>query len=162
MNDPSWPPSMVGSPRTDFDDFEDEPEDDLIMLSMPSQVVITANPGVLQLQGHAASVSIGVATLTDASSTVAGQGVVSGPEKPAGLLWSPIARMLMSPTKYRTEWLPHIADMHFEQAECRKRGDKWGATWAVIRAHYYSLPRWIWALVAAPLLRPLLHWWRLW
>ena len=150
MNDPTWPPSMVGSPRTDFDDFEDEPEDDLITLSLPSHVVITAEPGVLQLQGYTASVSIGVASLTEAPSTVEAHGVVSGPEKPADLLWTPIAHLLMSPTKYRAEWLPHIADMHFERAECIKRGDKRGATWAVVRAHYYSVPRWVWAILLRP------------
>src|SRR5258706_2418355 len=83
-------------------------------------------------------------------------------ETPPIILWSGIARLFVSPTRYRTVWLAHIADMHFERSECLKRGDRWGASWAVLRAHYYSLPSWLlrWALAisVAFILQPLRHW----
>lgn len=155
------PPTMPIGARMAFDAFEDDPDDEdlTISLSLPSSVVITPEPAVLQLQGHAPSVSIGVASLTAGPPKVEAQGFVSRPEEPVDLLWSPIARMLMSPTHYRTSWVQHISDMNFERHECLKRNDKWGGRWAVVRAHYYSVPRWVWRLLAAPLLVPLLHWW---
>jgi hypothetical protein len=62
------------------------------------------------------------------------------PEEPAKLLWDPIARLIMSPTRYREEWLRHISDMNHERHVCLKRGDIFGARLAVIRAHFYALP----------------------
>jgi hypothetical protein len=61
-------------------------------------------------------------------------------EEPADLLWTPIARLIMSPTRYRAEWLSHVSDMNYERYEYQKRGNLFGAHLAVIRAHFYSLP----------------------
>jgi hypothetical protein len=49
------------------------------------------------------------------------------PEEPADLWWMPIARLIMSPTRFREEWLRHIDDMNFERHECLKRADLFGA-----------------------------------
>jgi|SRR5882724_818934 len=82
-----------------------------------------------------------------------------GPQAmPANILWSPIARMLMSPTRYRTEWLSHVSDMNYERHECLKRRDIRGARWAVLRAHYYSLPRSLLLIPVGFLLHQLRHW----
>jgi hypothetical protein len=79
-------------------------------------------------------------------------------EDPADLWWTPIARLIMSPSRYRGEWLPHISDMNSERHECLKRGDVAGATWAVIRAHFYSLPRWLLVIPGGFVLNFVRHW----
>ena len=79
-------------------------------------------------------------------------------QEPAKLLWDPIARLIMSPTRYREEWSRHISDMNNERHECLKRGDLFGARFAVIRAHFYALPV-SWLMVPVRLvLHFLKHW----
>lgn len=72
---------------------------------------------------------------------------------PPRFLWSGIARMVLSPAGYRRSCEPHIADMHQEYFECISRGDEWGARRAVIRAHLYAVPSWVWSLGAHLVLR---------
>jgi hypothetical protein len=74
------------------------------------------------------------------------------PEESQTILWTWIARLILSPSKYRSEWLPHIADMHFERFECLRRGDTRGARWAVVRAHVYSVPLRVWTILGALIL----------
>jgi hypothetical protein len=76
----------------------------------------------------------------------------------ADLLWTPIARLTMSPTRFRAEWLSHISDMNYERHESLKRGDVSGARWAVLRAHFYSLPRWLLVIPGGFLLHLLRRW----
>jgi hypothetical protein len=78
---------------------------------------------------------------------------------PPDILWTRIARAVMSPTRYRAVWEPHLADMRHEHAECMKRGDLRGARMAVIRAHFYSIPSWIWG-VAGQLAAGVVRWLR--
>jgi hypothetical protein len=70
---------------------------------------------------------------------------------PPGILWTRIARAVMSPTRYRSVWEPHLADMRHEHGECMKRGDFRGARMAVVRAHFYSIPSWIWGVAGSAL-----------
>jgi hypothetical protein len=70
---------------------------------------------------------------------------------PPGILWTRIARAVMSPSRYRAVWEPHLADMRHEHAECIKFGDLRGARIAVVRAHFYSIPSWIWGVAGSAL-----------
>jgi hypothetical protein len=79
-------------------------------------------------------------------------------EDPKDLLWTPIARLIMSPAHFRGEWLQHLSDMNSERYECLKRGNLLGAHLAVIRAHFYSLPV-SWLLIPVRFILHLLkHW----
>lgn len=77
--------------------------------------------------------------------------------KPPGVLWTGIARLVMSPTNFRNEWLPQIADMHFIIDKCRRENDKWGVWLAVIHAHFYTLPKAVWAVPGSVLVALIVH-----
>jgi hypothetical protein len=155
-----------GEARMDFENFQDDEEDGLILaetVSNPVDFNITPASGHIGivgqaaiLEGHGSSSSSATATLTTAPKRV--EEPLLAPEEPPDILWSPIARAIMSPRHYKAVWLPNIADMHYERAECLKRGDLRGARWAVLRAHYYSLPRWLLVIPGAFLLAKIRHW----
>jgi len=155
MNDPM--PIGARMAMEMFEDDDDAEDNLTISLSLPSQVdfVVMPRPGRL-------GIIVGQAKIVEQVEIFEAHGSVEqpvpSPEEPKDLLWTPIARMLMSPTRYRAEWLPHIADMNFERSECLKRRDKRGARWAVLRAHYYSVPRRLWAIPGIFLLWLLRHW----
>jgi hypothetical protein len=118
-------------------------------------VVIAPPQDPAAMQGYGAVTSAAFGPLTALPPKDEGQPVA---EEPADILWSPIARILMSPTHYRTSWVQHISDMNYERHECLKRNDQWGARRAVLRAHYYSPPRGFWVAAGAFLLWLLRHW----
>ncbi len=167
MNDPYiFPPSMPIGVRMDMEMFEDDEDDDglPIALSVSNPVGITAESGHIKIEGHAAvleghdTVSSSVTTIFTIEPANVEQ-FTPVPEESPDILWSPIARLFMSPTQYRSVWLPHVADMNFERSECLRRGDTRGAKWAVLRAHYYSVPRKLLAIPGVFLLWLLRHWW---
>ena len=156
-------PSLMPNLHTDEYFFEDEVDDDLTIeqsISNPVHFNITPESGHIGLVGQA-SILEGRGTVT-ASSTAS---LTTEPKigdqpvtEPPDILWSTFARMLMSPTRFQAEWLPHIADMHFEYSECMRRDKKWAAKWAVLRAHYYSVPFKVWAIAGVFLLWMWRHW----
>lgn len=160
---------MIG--HDGFDHFSDDDfnydDDDL-----PLDLRIAPEPGQIGLVGQAAILEVGEAisasninrfvTEPKQAEQLDLPPAVSDPpaaaEEPADLLWTPIARLIMSPTRYREEWLRHISDMNYERHEHLKRNDPWGARWAVIRAHLYSLPV-SWLLIPSRLIFNLLRHW---
>ena len=110
------------------------------------------------MRGYSYSQSSAFGALTALPPKDEAQSVVPALEEPADILWSPIARLLMSPTAYRTSWVQHITDLNYERHECLKRGDEWGAKRAWLRAHYYSVPRGLWMAAGAFLVWLLRHW----
>jgi hypothetical protein len=74
------------------------------------------------------------------------------PKAPA-LIWEGFARLIMSPTQFRKVCEPHIADMEHEYFECLNKGDKVAARWAVIRAHFYAIPGWLYGVIGTILWR---------
>jgi hypothetical protein len=164
---------MIGHDGFDHfgdDDFNYDDDLSLDLRIPPEYVMLTPEAGRSGL--------VGQAVIVDNYDTVAASGLSTarqksdqqldllpascGPPaaliKPATLWWTPVARLIMSPTRYREEWLRHISDMNYERHEYLKRGDAWGARWAVFRAHYYSLPV-SWLLIPTRFIFHLLRHW---
>ena len=155
-----------------FDHFGDDDfsyDDDLSLdLRLPPQLTVLPGTGHIKLVGQA--ILAGPATLSASGTSTAAPKIVEPldppetlfdlptSEEPAGLLWTPIARLILSPSRYRAEWLSHVSDMNYERHECLKRGDVSGARWAVLRAHFYSLPRWLLLIPGGFLLHLLRRW----
>jgi hypothetical protein len=155
MSNAMLPPSRTGAPRANWDWSEkDAACFPPYSIRLPTQVsiVLTVDTGTIGIQGQAATFQAQTST---ARGKVTKQPV---PIEPPKLWWSGIARWVMSPTQYRARWLPHVADMHFEYSERMQRGDLWGARWAVLRAHFYSVPRGLWTVAGAFLGWLMRHW----
>jgi hypothetical protein len=73
--------------------------------------------------------------------------------RPPQLVYAPLLQRFLPPAAYKRYVEPHIADMHAEYFACIAAGDQRGARWAVIRAHLYAVPSWIWALVGSLIAR---------
>jgi hypothetical protein len=122
-------------------------------------VLITPGTGSIRIEFLSAPTAMLSASGTSfAVPKIAEQVNVPVSEESADLLWTPVARLIMSPSRYRGEWLQHISDMNFERHECLKRGDPTGARRAMIRAHLYSLPRWLLFIPGGFILNFLRHW----
>jgi hypothetical protein len=158
-----------------WDHFDDEGgynyDDAMLDLRLPPQVsvVLTPETGHLGIIGQAAIVEVGGAISTSGTSFATPKIIeqldppeesfnLPAVEEPADLLWTPIARMIMSPTRFREEWSRHISDMNYERREHLKRGNLFGAHLAVIRAHFYSLPV-AWLLIPVRFMLHLLRHW---
>jgi hypothetical protein len=167
MNDPLLPPSMARISGIGVDLFDEDEDDndneDLLLdprLRQQENVVIAGPAGhIIDLETHGTSAS---ASMTGNLSThpkivehIIPQEAL---DEPADLLWTPIARLFMRPARYRAEWLSYISDMNYERHESLKRGDVSGARWAVIRAHFYSLPRWLLLIPGGFILHLLRRW----
>jgi hypothetical protein len=155
-----------GEARMDFEHFQDDEEDGLTFaetVSNPVNVDITPTTGHIELvsqaatlEGHGSVKSSMTGTLTTDPKAV--NVPILAPEEPPDLLWTPFAKNFMSPRKFISDWLPNIADMHWEYSEYWKRGDRLGAWWAVVRAHFYSLPQWLLAIPGLFLLNKIRQW----
>lgn len=153
---------MIGPDGFDHFNEDDFNYDDVPLGMHPPEigsVTINAQPGdVIHLFG-----SISLSVIAKGNLMVL-QKTVENPEPaaaddPKDLLWTPIARVIMSPARYHGEWLQHLSDMNAERHECLKRGNRLGAHVAVIRAHFYSLPV-SWLLLPVRFALHLLkHWW---
>jgi hypothetical protein len=77
--------------------------------------------------------------------------------RPPRLLGGPLLRRLLRPVAYKRYVEPHIEDMIEEYFARIAEGDERGARWAVIRAHLYVIPSWVWALVW-PLIARVIEW----
>jgi hypothetical protein len=136
---------MIGNDGFDHFNEDDFNYDDTMPpeLHLPEfgSVTINAEPGhVVQIHGRISVSVFGKGDLRAAPATVKVEAPPVAAEDPKDLFWTPFARFIMSPTRFREEWLRHVSDMNFERHECLKRGNLSGARWAVIRAHVYSLP----------------------
>jgi hypothetical protein len=166
MNDPLLPPSReyVSGIGVDlFDEDEDDNIDDDLLLdprlhAAQGNAVFSAQGQMIYLATHGASASASMTGNLSVDRELAEQPEPAAVEEPANLLWAPIARLFMSPTRYNAEWLTHISDMNHERHECLRRGDLAGARWAVIRAHLYSLPL-SWLLIPGRIIWHLLRHW---
>lgn len=74
---------------------------------------------------------------------------------PPRLLFDGLLRRLMTPVSYKRYVIPHVADMHEEYFSCLAKKDNAGARWALIRAHLYVIPSWVWACLGQLLARVL-------
>jgi hypothetical protein len=69
------------------------------------------------------------------------------------LLYGRLLQRFLQPSVYKRFVEPHIEDMHDEYFKCLAKEDEGGARWAVIRAHLYVIPTWIWTLLATLIAR---------